>query len=314
MVVTRRRRNLGGDLYGLSSESFTSIIPDVPLRITINGEALEKVGKTYFALTAPDPIIVFNFDRSLDGVVQQFRDKGKRIIVAGMPGSGGEGKQKRLPHYDFSNAKPEREKGEAIKGQSYTKKVMKAVRPIWRQFVKDYKEALRSDARTIVLDTGTGFWLLARHAMWGAVSPPGAHLAGTIKEEFSSLVREAEETDKNVIWLHRVKPEYVDKTDKSGNKQSVKTSRFERAGHSEMGFDVQMNVRMRKEKVSERVRGQRVTRYVRSLEIVDCRLNDEVAGEVLEDEFCSFPFLMSTVFGNDPEEWGYDEDVQEDKE
>lgn len=288
------RRRSGLDL-GLDSPSFISDIPDISPRIIMNVEALEKCGKTTWGLSAPGPIVLFNIDRGLEGVVQRFRDEGKKIIVAGMLGTAKGG---RLPHYGF--VKPERRKGEGAKQASYTQRVADANRPIWRQFVKDYLEALQSKVRTLVIDTGTELWLLARYAFWGAASPPGAKLTGTIKEEFSSLVTMAEEYDKNVIWLHRLRPEYADVINKqTGVKEAIKTGRMERYGHSEMGFDVQTNVRLTKERVGKKNRARTVYRAT----VLDCRLNAMLEGMELEDDECSFPWFASAVFGTDVEEW-----------
>jgi hypothetical protein len=262
----------------------------------MQAEALEKEGKTSFGLSAPDPIIVYNSDQGLDGVVQRYQAGGKRITVAGMPGSGKGG---RLPHYRL-DVKPKREKGEKAKTASYTQKVANIARPIWKQFVEDYYEGLRSTARTLVMDTGTGFWLLARYAYWGAVSPPHKNLAGSIKEEFSALVVDAQNYDKNVIWLHRLRPEWTDFVNKKGEKDSIKTSRLERAGHSEIGYDVQANVRLSKTTI---LKGSRKGDRVYKATIIDCRLNAMLDGEELEGEECSFPYFAAMVFGTEVEEW-----------
>ena len=58
------------------------------------------------------PIVVFNFDQGLEGVVEQFRARGKRIIVAGMPGTGVAGK--RFPHYQFARPATNASPGAAV--------------------------------------------------------------------------------------------------------------------------------------------------------------------------------------------------------
>lgn len=289
----RRRSSITADL-GLTSDSFTDEIPEVEQRITVNVEAKEKEGKTTWALKAPGPLIVYNADQGLEGVIQRFRDKGKQITVAGYPGSA---RGKRLPHYRL-DTKPPKAKGERSKTATYTQKVANICRPIWKKFVEDYYEGLNSKARTLVMDTGTGLWLLARYAYWGAVSPPHKNLAGSIKEEFSALVVDALNYDKNVIWLHRLRPEWTDVVLKDGTKDSIKTSRWERSGHTEMGYDVQANVRLVKETV-----GKRDPKIVYKTQVIDCRLNATLDGEELEGKMCSFPFFASMVFGNEVEEW-----------
>jgi hypothetical protein len=270
---------------GLRSPSFVSTESEISRRFIVNIEGLQKCGKTTFALTAPDPIVVLNVDRSLEGIVQAARKKGKKIIVAGMPGSDAKGG---FPHYGF--IKPPIPKGLTEKKKEYTSEVKKIAAPIWERFVQDYYEALRSKARTVVADTGTGFWLLARYARWGGVSPGDPRLAGTISADFASLVQNAQDFDKNVIWLHRLRAEY---------KNNEKTGELERSGHPELGFDVHANVRL--SKVTDRRRGKKRTHY--QCQVLDCRLNSDVNGLVLEDDFSAFPYLASSVFGSDPDEW-----------
>lgn len=74
---------------GLKSDSFTTDIHERPMsRVIANVEAKQKAGKTHFCLTAPDPIVFFNFDQGLEGVIEPFKKAGKTIVVAGMKRSG----------------------------------------------------------------------------------------------------------------------------------------------------------------------------------------------------------------------------------
>lgn len=282
-------RSINPQDIGLSSPHFAPAVPDITPRIILNLEALEKCGKTTFALTAPDPIVVFNLDRGLEGVAQHALAVGKKVVVAGL--SQGPGK---MPAYYF--AKPKLAPGKSAKDMSYTQAVADRAREVWRQFREDYEEALGSKARTLVIDTGTGCWELARYAAFGKLTQVKPHHYGPLKQEFQGIVHRGYDFDKNVIWIHRLKPEWADVISASGEKESVKTSRFERAGYSDMGFEVQANVRL--EKTVDKKKGVHF-----KATILDCRLNQGLDGVELEDEFSTFPYLASTVFGNDVDEW-----------
>lgn len=274
---------------GLLSPHFAPAVEDITPRMILNLEALEKCGKSTFALTAPGPIVVFNLDRGLEGIAQHAIKQGKRVIVAGV--DQGRGK---MPAYYF--AKPKLEAGKNRNDAGYVQETAKRARIVWRQFKEDYEEALGSKARTLVVDTGTGAYELARYAAFGKLTQVLPIHYGPLKAEFQGLIHRGYDFDKNVIWIHRLKPEWTDTITQKGEKASVKTGRLERAGYSDMGFEVQANVRL--EKYLDKKKGVHFKATV-----LDCRLNQGLDGLELEDEMCSFPFLAATVFENDPDEW-----------
>jgi hypothetical protein len=65
----------------LAGTGFKEADTEVKLRILVGVEALEKEGKTHFALTAPGPLAVFDFDTGMEGVVHKFAGK-KKIYVS----------------------------------------------------------------------------------------------------------------------------------------------------------------------------------------------------------------------------------------
>jgi hypothetical protein len=274
---------------GLLSGHYAGDDVGIERRIIANIEGLEKTGKDTIALTGPDPIVLFNLDRGCDGPLQRARKKGKKIIVAGIDRGPG-----KLPAYYFT--KPKLAPGKSAQEMSYIQATAEAARKVWRQFKDDYLEALDSKVRTLVIDTGTAAWELIRFARFGKLKQILPLNYSEVNQEFQSLIQRAYDFDKNVIWLHRIKPEWADTFDKKGNKVSVKTGRFERSGYRDMGFEVQTNVRL--EKWTDK-KG----RVHFKAQILDCRLNQGLDGLELEDEMCSFPFLAATVFENDPDEW-----------
>lgn len=276
---------------GLKSAHFAAASVEITPRIIANIEGLEKAGKSTFTMTAPDPIIIFNLDRGLEGIAQHALGSGKKVIVAGLD----QGKGK-MPAYFFLKPKPPGKSKDLSYVRSYVQEVADRSRDVWRQFKEDYEEALNSEARTIVIDTGTAAYELARYAAFGKLSQVKPHHYGPLKQEFQGLVHRGYDFDKNVLWIHRLKPEWADTIDKQGEKTSVKTGRLERAGYSDMGYEVQSNVRV--QKTVDKKRG---TRY--SATILDCRLNQGLDGLDLEDDMCNFSYFAATVFGTNPSEW-----------
>lgn len=283
---------------GLSGDGFVTATDDIAQRLIANVEALEKAGKTYWCLTTPDPIVLMNFDRGTDGTLQQALKKGKHVVVSGMPQSEEDRRHHRLPSYSF--AKPLLAKGQSTKDQSYAQGVAERARVAWRKFKEDYEQALASKAKTIVIDTGTGAYELARYAAFGKLTQVMPIMYSQVKLEFQGLIHRAYDTDKNVFWIHRLKPEWADAIDQKGNKNSVKTGRLERAGYSDMGFEVQANIRL--DKYIGKLGKDKGKIHYRTT-VLDCRLNSSVEGTTLEDEFSSFPFLAASIFENDPDDW-----------
>lgn len=276
---------------GLLSDHYSGDDLGLVPRLIANVEGLEKTGKDTLAFTAPDPIVVFNLDRGLEGPLQRARKKGKKIIVAGVKDKKSGDK---LPAYYFT--KPRLEAGKSTQDASYIQATANSARPVWRQFKDDYEEALHSKVRTLVIDTGNAAWELARFARFGKLKQVMPLNYVEVNLEFQGLIQRAYDFDKNVIWLHRLKPEWADKIDAKGNKMSVKTERYERQGYRDMGFEVHANIRL--EKVVDKKKAVHF-----KAQIIDCRLNQGLDGLELEDDQCSFPYLASTIFENDVEEW-----------
>lgn len=167
---------------------------------SVNGR--EKEGKTHFALTAPGPIALFNFDDGLEGVVQKFTDS-KDIFV----------KRYHL-HPDAG-----------VDENTFW-------RNAWNEFIKDYYTALRSDQiRTIIIDTETDMNKLIRLKEFGRLDKILPHRYGPVNSEMTRLAQAPYAEDKNVIFLRRKKAEYIN--DKA-------TGNYIPAGFSELPYLVQV--------------------------------------------------------------------------
>jgi hypothetical protein len=277
---------------GLKSDSFKNITDKkVSRRVILNVEAGPKMGKTHFGLEgAPSPIVLFNFDQGLEGMLEKFLPK-KQIIVAGVPS-----KTQKFPSYQF--ARPIPLSGESRKSDAYLDRVKRMAYPMWERFVSDFQQFLESEARTGIIDTGTAAYGLARFAYVGmdkgrpsAKQDPYGQRSGDMKAIFQGLVSNAYNYDKNVIWLHREKELWA------GGEPS---GRYAAAGYPDIAYEVQMTIRLKKEKIKGKD-GKRVEDHVAIVK--ECRLDPMMEGERFEGRYCTFKSVMATVFGTEEEEW-----------
>lgn len=274
---------------GLKSDSFVSDLPNEPLRRVIaNVEGFQKEGKTDFCCRfTPDPIVLFNFDQGVEGVVDKLRVEGRRIIVAGAPQKSRNGK-KLYPTYHFARPVPER--GEGRKSEGYLERVKKLARPLWERFISDYTEFLESDARTGVVDTGGGAFALGKFAFVGmdktsAKDDPYGQKSGDLKSIFQGLVTEAYSYDKNVLWIHRLKEEW---------KGGAPSGQYKADGYNQIAYEVQMSIRLKYNRRKEE----------RTAEVRDLRIGDpDMSGEIFAGKQCRFSTIMAMVTGTDQEDW-----------
>ena len=231
-------------------EGFAPISSEVKRRLILSIESKEKQGKTNFGLTAPAPLALLNFDTGWEGVVHKFLQQGKEILMS-----------------DFTDfvLNMEREKDPAKRNEE-----------LWARYKRDYINALRHpDIRTVLTDTATEAWELCRMARFGRLTQVMPFQYGPVNAEFRDLIRQAYNYEKNVIFLHKVKPLYIN---------DKRTSEYERAGFSDMGFLVQANLTLFRDKEGFHCH------------IRDCRQNAELADLILSGDMCEFKYLAMNVF------------------
>lgn len=226
---------------------------------------LEKGGKTHFALTAPAPIGLMDMDRGLEGVVEKFAND-KTIYTKNLRG---------MP--SRSQADYER-RWETFKDSHY--------------ILLDDK-----DIRTVVWDTDTEAWEMARLAFFGKLSQIKPHHYAEINREFRGLIDAAFDRDKNLILICKYKKQYVAK-DGSKSDDAQWNGKYEEAGMSDLPFVVQVNLRARA------LRTENGDGVVPSIEVVNCRQNMGITGEVFEGDMASFPWVAANIIeGTSPEDW-----------
>lgn len=190
----------------LSGTGFKEADPSIKKRLLVAVEALEKEGKTHFALTAPGPIAVFDFDTGMEGVVHKFARQ-KKIYVS-----------------DYRRL-----------GNVMTNTPDNWIL-LWEKFKREYIATMEApEIRTVVMDTATEVWELLRMARFGKLTQVMPYHYGPVNAEYRELLRKAYSTEKNLILLHKMKDEYVN---------DKRTGSLKRSGFSDTGYMVQVNVRM----------------------------------------------------------------------
>lgn len=268
---------------------------DVINRLVVSLEAPEKMGKTHWALTAPDPIAVVATDTGSEEIVRKFL--------------------RAYPHrriYVNNFAVPE--KADKSEMAEYHKE--------WKR-MRDVIEAIRDDRyfRTIIGDTGTEIWELCRLAAFGKLSQVLPQHYVAVNAEFREVIKMLyARPDLNVILTHKVKKQYV--AGKEG--KDVWNGKWERSGFGDLPYlvDVNLQLRFASKKTADEIAQlesrpslsetqgvpdpkapwQGIDRFC--MELKDCRQNPDVVGEVFRGDMCSFPWLGMLVFPqSDPMYW-----------
>lgn len=213
-----------------STNPFTapsSLFHVVP-RLAISLEALEKCGKTHWALfTAPQPIACITNDpgtnivlqkaiqsgRKIPYIIQQSWEKAERAVIA----------QAQVDRAEQEQAKKE-----------------------WANFIRatDWLADGSLEAksiRTLVIDNGTDLAQLCEQAIFGK-------LRGNARIDFRADFNDAmtrwfgrlynERPDLNIILIHKLKKQYVG----AGEKKDW-NGKYERQGFNQVGYLVDMSVR-----------------------------------------------------------------------
>lgn len=124
-------------------------------------------------------------------------------------------------------------------------------------------------------------------ARFGRLTQVMPYQYGPVNSEYRALIREAYGYNKNLILLHKMKPQYVN---------DKRTADYDRAGFGDTGFLVQVNTRVYRYSPED---GGDFAIYVE-----DCRQEPDMVGEELVGPMCSFPFLAGMVLPDiDPKEW-----------
>lgn len=253
------------------------IIPPVDPQnsLLVSSAALEKQGKTHFALTMPDPVGVVSIDLGTKGVADKFMKTGKKIYLR--------------EHMAIGDAKREL-KDEKAK-LNYWKEIKNSI----------YRVIDNKECRSGVVDTGTELWLACRLGMLGSLGKlkKRQFAYDEPNEEFTNLIRDMQLSGKNWCILHKMKKEYVDDEWSGG---------WERAGFGNMGFLAEVNIEhFRATPAQARAftqAGAACNHHDFCTKVVDCRANGDLIDEVYPGVISTFQDLAMGVYpDSDPGDW-----------
>jgi hypothetical protein len=190
----------------MNQHSTNSVIMpgSVPPAVVVSLQGMEGTGKTYTAFTSPGPIGYINLDDGWQRVRPHFPDKDIFMTTIDSPD---------IPE----GADPAT--------------VQRLYAPVYTQFKQAFSLYLGT-CRTVVVDTMTSAWALARLAYLGTQGGvKGKQYAySPVNDDFRRLIRLRRKAPlTSVILIHREKAEWVG---------DAKTGRFEMAGFTEMPFEV----------------------------------------------------------------------------
>jgi hypothetical protein len=162
-------------LNGLKSWGFEVPSTEIPRRLIASIHGHRGKGKSHLGLTAPGPLVVFNLDIGLTGVVQKFL-KQKEVMVMDL----------KMP--------PTQEEAEKEWSRFYA---------AWSAVLKD------RHVKSIVVDTETELWELFRMAKFGQLTQILPYQYAPVNAEYARFLREILAVEKNLILLRHLVPLYI---------------------------------------------------------------------------------------------------------
>jgi len=247
----------------ISGGKFMRADDRIKQRLILAVAAREKQGKTHLSLTAPGPIVTFNADIGLEGVVHKFLPQ-KEILVYNLA---------------VPNAKDRNVEKEATR--------------VWEELEDAVDCALGNPSvRTIVFDTATEIWEIVRLAYFGKLTEVKPHHYAGVNAEFRRFLKRVFATDKNLILNMKMKAEYVNNN---------RTGEWEMAGFNDTAFIAQAVVYpFRVDKPMKIDEDTTLDKGDFGVRIFESRHNPNANGMVLHGPLATFQFIAATILGADP--------------
>lgn len=254
-----------------------------PPRLAASLDGRDKRGKTHWAImTCPQPMAVVTNDTGTEAMIQKALRAGRKVNGVF------------TVNYETPDPKV-----------IATAKVDQAQWDIWKKEWARYKEGIYrviddKKIKTLIKDTETGIYDLAQLAVFGKLkSNARKDLWSELNSEYIKIFWDLYKgrPDLNILMIHKAKKEY--------GADDKPTGKFERAGHKDVGFQVDVSVNFEWSAVmrdfyTEIAPGQ-------PLRYMDNR--DKLIGAqwyALDDKApSSFPVLAETIFPQTALDPGY---------
>ena len=211
--------------------SYSSADLGSPKGVVISVEGKEKCGKTWQVLhTAPHPLVYISCDRDNRRAVKAARMAGRQILWSGQ--------YLYVPSPKLLHVAGQRADDDVLIENG------KAAAKLWNPIHRDFMEALKDPKVTsVVLDSGTAAYNLVRLKSFGKVNGVGQFLYAKTNAIFRELLAAAQTSEKVVIIIHRLGPEFIKSVDEKGKEQSSQSGNFVMQGYRETNFEVDAIVR-----------------------------------------------------------------------
>lgn len=239
-------------------------------RMVVRIGALDKNGKSTWALTAPPPIAYLDLNNRAEHVLDRFVGRG-------------------IYHYKFDTLR--------ASGQDDYRK-------LWEKYQLDFDDAIASDARSLVIDTDNDLWELRRLAQWGRESSvPDQY--GALNKDFRNMYDTLLSTDKNLVVVSEKRKKYITKQvkTKTGFREAGEwDGAYEFGGWSGTGFKVQLNT-----EIEYRLKERQFVLTVVNCGLINPFIaGDQYVGALCNFPFLAADVFPGTDI---VEDWGYDDYV-----
>jgi len=256
----------------LASLGFAEVSLATRKALLVCSQALEKRGKTHFALTAPDPIAIISNDTGTEEIAAKFKRQGKQVMLF-----------RSVPTKELNNHDA------ALKE--------------WDRSLRAWMGVVENKAiRTLIIDTHTEFWANMRLARFGKLEQVPPKKYDEVNRDMRDMVKMIKERqDLNAVFIHKYKKEYVAGPAKADGTKGMDnwSGNYERAGFGDMGF--LCDVVIEHEFAYPTKPGKRAIRLPEGisekdfyLRVMDTRYEMQaIVGEVLGSEQCNFLELVN---------------------
>jgi hypothetical protein len=239
--------------FGFDIEKGRASTVNTNRRIIMAVCAMEKCGKTTFGLSAPGPTGYFNFDRKVESAVLEMLGIGESDLY--------------IREIRVNGTDPQ-DKHQAE----------------WEEVHAAFLWMLSSDnIRTIVVDTESEMWELARMAAFGKLTQVMPYQYTMLNSMYKNMLDQCDKHNKNVIFLRKMKKQY---------KNDVWSGRYEPSGFAKLKDIVQVNAEM----------------YIDdddgfTFEVINNAFQAQMNHQTFSGDMCTFKWVASLLTNTTPDEW-----------
>lgn len=230
-------------------------VVEAPRRIVAASAAIQKRGKTTFGFTMPKPMAYLQLDANYEhALARALKQYGKNSI-------------RHLRYFADPRAD--------IKGANLS---------VWQRFLKDFDYCVQN-FKSVMVDTTSELLDVRKIAEFGRTTQILQLYYGGFYADLRWMVKHALDNNANVLFVHRMKKEYVNDSWAGG---------YELEGWRGVMYEAQVYLEH-----------QRDADGAFSTTIMECSQDAMLMGQVLSaaDDENDFATLASRIYGTDKEEW-----------